>query len=257
MKPVIIIPSRLAATRLPNKPLLMIGDQPMIVHVWRRAVESGVGEVVVACGDKEIAEAITKAGGRAVMTDADLPSGSDRVWQALTRIDPQGKYDAVINVQGDMPTLNPGVIAQSLALLSDPVTDIGTLAAVITDEREKYDPAVVKVVFSAQCSVLGKENAQNTEHRTQNRGKALYFSRATIPSGDGPLYHHIGLYAFKRHALQKFIALPPSALERREKLEQLRALESGMIIGVAVVDTVPLGVDTPETLEKARKQLCH
>lgn len=226
----------MSATRLPGKPLIIIGSEPMIVHVWRRAVESGVGEVVVACGEEAIAEAISKAGGRAVMTDPNLPSGSDRIWQALQKLDPSGKHDVVINIQGDMPTLNPAIIKQALALLDKPGVDIGTLAAAIVDEGEKTDPAVVKVAIDGQ-------------------GRALYFSRSTVPSGDGPLYHHIGLYAYKRHALQKFVSLPPSVLEKREKLEQLRALEAGMRIDVAIVDTVPLGVDTPEILEKARKIL--
>jgi 3-deoxy-manno-octulosonate cytidylyltransferase (CMP-KDO synthetase) len=238
MNPIIIIPARLSATRLPGKPLADIGGKPMIVHVWQRAMESAIGEVVVACGDKEIADAVTKAGGKAVMTDPDLPSGSDRIWQALKQVDPKGKYNIVVNVQGDMPTLDPTIIKQALGLLTDPKVDIGTLAAVITDEREKTDPSVVKAVIS------------------QN-GQALYFSRASVPVGEGPLYHHIGLYAYKRPALQKFITLPPSALEKREKLEQLRALEAGQHIAVAVVDTVPLGVDTQETLERARKLLCR
>jgi 3-deoxy-manno-octulosonate cytidylyltransferase (CMP-KDO synthetase) len=238
VNPILLIPARMSATRLPGKPLAMIGGDPMIVHVWRRAVESGVGEVAVACGDQEIADAITKVGGRAVMTDPGLPSGSDRIWQALGTLDPQRKHDVIINLQGDMPTLNPAIMQSALALLNNPEVDIGTLAAVIVDENEKKDPAVVKVTIDGQ-------------------GRALSFSRATVPSGDGLFYHHIGLYAYKRHALQKFVSLPPSVLEKREKLEQLRALEAGMRIDVAIVETVPLGVDTPETLEKARNLLCH
>lgn len=233
----------------------MIGKEPMIVHVWRRVVESGVGEVVVACGDKEIADVISRAGGRAVMTDPDLPSGSDRIWQALNIIDPKGKHDVIVNVQGDMPTLDPAIIKRALAVLDNPDIDIGTLAAAIAEEREKNDPAVVKVVIS-DWRIADSKKTLSANRYPLTAGKALYFSRATVPSGDGPLYHHIGLYAYKRSALEKFVALPPSALEKREKLEQLRALEAGMRIEVAIVDTVPLGVDTPETLEKARKLLC-
>jgi len=232
MKPIILIPARMASTRLPDKPLALIAGVPMIVHVWQRAMQAGCGEVVVACDGKAIADAITVAGGRAVITDPDLPSGSDRIFQALLRLDNGKNYDAVINVQGDMPTLDPALIRQALTLLDNPATDIATLAAPIRVEREKFDPAVVKVVISA--------------------GRALYFSRATIPYGDGPLYHHIGLYAYRRAALEKFVGLPTSPLEKREKLEQLRALEAGMRIDVAIVDTVPLGVDTQETLEIAR-----
>ncbi|NBX03773.1 MAG: 3-deoxy-manno-octulosonate cytidylyltransferase [Alphaproteobacteria bacterium] len=234
MKPIIILPARLASTRLPNKPLALIGGEPMIVQVWKRAVAAGVGDVAVACDGQEIFDAVTKAGGRAVLTDADLPSGSDRIFQALQTIDPDKKYDVVINVQGDMPTLDSRIVARAAQLLEDPAVDIGTLAAVIKDDAEKTDPAVVKIAISAG-------------------GKALYFSRATIPAGDGPLYHHIGIYAYRRAALETFVSLPPSPLEQREKLEQLRALEAGMTIHVSVVDAVPLGVDTPETLEKARK----
>lgn len=249
MNPIILIPSRLAATRLPNKPLLMIGSEPMIMHVWRRAVESGAGEVVVACGDQAIFEVIAKAGGKAVMTDPDLPSGSDRIWQALQKIDLQKKYDVIVNVQGDMPALDPEIIKQALAVLHNPEVDIATLAALIRDDSEKLDPSVVKAVVSHESIADSKPTTNDYRLAT---GRALYFSRATIPSGDGPLYHHIGLYAYRRPALEKFVSLPPSTLEKREKLEQLRALEAGMRIDVAIVDTVPLGVDTLETLEKVR-----
>lgn len=233
MNPVILIPARLASTRLPNKPLATIGDAPMIVQVLRRAVASRVGDVVVACDSDSIKQEIEKAGGRAVLTDPNLPSGSDRIYQALQTIDPDSRYDTVINVQGDMPTLDPAIILQAANLLTDPQVDIATLAAVIRDEQEKHDPAVVKIALAGK--------------------RALYFSRSLIPHGEGPHYHHIGIYAYRRKALERFVSLPPSALEQREKLEQLRALEAGMRIDVAVVDTVPLGVDTPETLEKARK----
>ena len=236
MNPVILIPARMASTRLPDKPLALIAGLPMIVQVWKRAVAAKAGEVVVACDGEAIAEVIRRAGGQAVITDPNLPSGSDRIHQALQTLDPKKKYDAIVNVQGDMPTLDPSLIKKALALLENPDVDIGTLAAPITDEREKNDPAIVKVAIGGG-------------------GKALYFSRATIPTGQGPLYHHIGLYAYKRDSLEKFVSLPPSPLEKREKLEQLRALEAGMRIDIAIVDTAPLGVDTPETLEKARKTM--
>ncbi len=232
MNPIILIPARMASTRLPNKPLADIAGQPMILHVWRKAVQSGVGDVVVACDSNRIKEVIEQAGGKAVLTDADLPSGSDRIWAALKEININ--HDVVLNVQGDMPTLDPAIIKLAVALLKNKDVDIATLAAVIRDEQEINDPAVVKVAVAAT-------------------GKALYFSRATIPHGAGEHYHHIGIYAYRRAALEKFVTLPPSSLEKREKLEQLRALEAGMRIDVAVVDTVPLGVDTPETLDKARK----
>ncbi len=239
MNPIVLIPARMASTRLPDKPLALIAGKPMIVHVWQRAVDAGVGEVVVACDGEAIAEAITKAGGRAVLTDPDLPSGSDRIWQALGKVDGGKKHDVIINVQGDMPTLDPDVIRQVLSLLSDKEVDIATLAAPISDEHEKIDPAVVKPVIALSPDGV--------------RGRALYFSRQPVPYGEGTLYHHIGLYAYRRAALEKFVSLPPSLLEKREKLEQLRALEAGMRIGIAVVATVPPGVDTPETLNKARQ----
>lgn len=233
MNPLILIPARLASTRLPNKPLAVIGGAPMIVQVWKRAVASGIGDVVVACDSRAIADAVETAGGVAVMTDPNLPSGSDRIHAALGILDAKKKYDVVLNVQGDMPTLDPSIIIASVKLLENKAVDIGTLAAVITDEQEKNDPAVVKIALAGS--------------------RALYFSRALIPHGDGPHYHHIGIYAYRREALETFVNLAPSPLEMREKLEQLRALEAGMRIDVAVVDAVPLGVDTPEGLEKARK----
>lgn len=239
MRPIVLIPARMASTRLPNKPLALIGDAPMIVHMVRIAREAGVGEVAVACDGESIAKAVHSAGGRAIVTDPALPSGSDRIWQALEKIDPEKKHDVIVNLQGDMPTLDPALIKNVVALLSAPKSDIATLAAPIIDESEKHDPAVVKVAIAFDTG--------------KTHGRALYFSRSPIPSGDGPLYHHIGIYGYKREALQRFVNLSPSMLEQREKLEQLRALEAGMRIDVAVVDTVPLGVDTPETLEKARK----
>ncbi|MEE2996431.1 MAG: 3-deoxy-manno-octulosonate cytidylyltransferase [Pseudomonadota bacterium] len=238
--PVIVIPARLAATRFPDKPLADIDGDPMIVHVWRRAVEAGIAPVLVAAGDQEIADAVSDAGGDAVMTDVDLPSGSDRVHQALERYDPNRQYDAVINVQGDLPTIDPKMIASVLDPFEEPDVDITTMAVEIVEDRERNDPNVVKVVIT-----LTDENARI--------GRALYFSRSTVPSApDGPHYHHIGLYGFRRDALDRFVVLQPGRLETQERLEQLRALEAGMRIDVALVDTVPLGVDTPEDLDRAR-----
>jgi len=236
----ILIPARMASTRLPGKPLADIAGEPMIVHVWRRALEANVGPVWVATDSSEIAAAVEKAGGRAAITRNDHASGTDRIHEALREADPAGRADIVVNVQGDLPTLNPADLVAAAALLSDRSVDIATLAAEIVKAHERSDPNVVKVVGTP----VGP-----------NRLRALYFTRATAPSGEGPLYHHIGLYAFRRATLERFVALPPSPLERRERLEQLRALESGMRIDVAIVASVPLGVDTPADLEKARAVL--
>lgn len=238
LNPVVVIPARMASTRLPGKPLLEIGDAPMIVQVWRRAMEADVGPVVVACAEKEIYDAVCDAGGQAVLTDPDHPSGSDRAYEALGLIDPDGRFDAIVNIQGDLPTIEAAVVAQVLRPLAEPQVDIATLVCEITDEEEKSNPNVVKAVISMAAGA--------------DIGRALYFSRQQVPSGDGPLYHHIGLYAFRRDALKRFVALPPGQLERRERLEQLRALEAGMRIDAALVDTAPLGVDTPADLERAR-----
>lgn len=235
--PLVLIPARLAATRLPNKPLADIGGEPMIVHVWRRAMEAGIGPVAIATDAEPIAEAVDRAGGKAVMTSADHVSGSDRIFEAVEKLDPEGRHDVVVNVQGDLPTIDPAAIAASVAPLSDSAVDIATLVAVIAREEERTNPNVVKMV--------GTEIAPG-------RFRALYFTRATAPFGEGPLYHHIGLYAYRRMALQRFVGLAPSPLERRERLEQLRAVEAGMRIDAVVVSDVPLGVDTPEDLERAR-----
>ena len=243
MNPIILIPARMASTRLPNKPLADIHGQPMIVHVMRRALESNLGRVVVACAEEEIKIAVEKAGGEAVMTHPDLPSGSDRILAALKIIDPTRQFDAVINVQGDLPTLDPALIKTAFDLLQDMTVSVGTLGAIITKEAEKTNPNVVKAITEIDFS------------KDQKSGRALYFTRATAPSGEGPLLHHIGLYAYKRLALERFVASPPSILEKREKLEQLRALALGQQINIAVVDTVPLGVDTIEDLEVARRML--
>jgi 3-deoxy-manno-octulosonate cytidylyltransferase (CMP-KDO synthetase) len=236
----ILIPARLHSARLPGKPLADIAGQPMIVQVLRRAEEANIGPVVVATDDESIATAVEKAGGRALMTQADHPSGSDRIFEALGLADPDGRAKIVVNVQGDLPTLNPADLAAALGPLKDPAVDIATLAAEIKKPEERTNPNVVKVIGSPL---------------TPTRLRALYFTRATAPSGEGPLYHHIGLYAYRRSALERFVSLPPSPLEQRERLEQLRALEAGMRIDVTIVDSVPLGVDTPEDLETARKLL--
>jgi len=239
--PVVVIPARLAATRLPDKPLADIHGEPMIVHVWRRAMEAEIGPVIVAAAEQVVADAVHAAGGTAVLTDPDLPSGSDRIHRALEEADPQGRHDAVINLQGDLPTIDPASVRASLAPLADGAVDIATLAAVITRDEERDNPNVVKAVVGLAAG--------------QTIGRALYFTRTTAPWGEGPLYHHIGLYAYRRAALARFVTLPPGILERREKLEQLRALEAGMRIDVALVDTVPLGVDTPADLDRAREML--
>ncbi len=236
MSAIIIIPARMASTRLPGKPLADIAGYPMIVQVAKRAQEADCGPVVVAAAESQIVDAAHAHGIEAVLTDPDLPSGSDRIWQALRETDPDGKYDTIINVQGDLPTLDPADVRAALKPMENPAVDIATLATEITVEAERTNPNVVKAV------------------RAQD-GRALYFTRATAPYGEGPLYHHIGLYTYRRAALEKFVSLPPSPLELREKLEQLRALEAGMRIDIALVSSVPLGVDTPEELERARKVL--
>ncbi len=238
----ILIPARMTSSRLPGKPLADIGGKPMIVHVLQRAQEAKLGHAVVATDTEAIAAAVEKAGGQAVLTRADHPSGSDRIFEALGRVDPEGRAKVIVNVQGDLPTLAPSDITAAADLLADRSVSIGTIAAEITKAEERTATSVVKVVGSPLAP---------------RRLRALYFTRATAPWGEGPLYHHIGLYAYRREALARFVGLPPSPLERREKLEQLRALEAGMRIDVAIVDSVPLGVDTPDDLEAARKLLAH
>jgi len=236
----VLIPARMASTRLPGKPLADIAGAPMIVRVLRRAEAAAVGPVAVATDSPEIERAVQKAGGRAVMTRADHASGSDRIFEALGKVDPGRRAAIIVNVQGDLPTLEPSNVATALALLADGAVDIATLAAEITYAEERDDPSVVKVVGTP----VGP-----------SRLRALYFTRSRAPYCDGPLYHHIGLYAFRRAALERFVKLPPSPLEKQEKLEQLRALEAGMRIDVAIVDAAPLGVDTPEDLARARAML--
>ena len=236
-----MIPARMQATRLPGKPMLNIAGEPMIVHVWRRAMAAERGRVVIATDTEEIVDAVREAGGEAIMTRHDHASGSDRVFEALSRVDPDENADLIVNLQGDLPTLEPHLIQACLAPLAKKGPDIVTLACQIVEEEECTNPNVVKVV--------GTPLAQ------QDQLRALYFTRTSAPFGDGPLYHHIGIYAYRRRALERFVALRPSPLEERERLEQLRALEAGMRIDVAIVDTVPLGVDTPADLERARRLL--
>jgi 3-deoxy-manno-octulosonate cytidylyltransferase (CMP-KDO synthetase) len=239
MKPIVLIPARMASTRLPGKPLADIAGVPMIVRVWQQAMAAAIGPVVVAAAEREIVAAVEAAGGKAVLTDPDLPSGSDRIFQALQRVDPAGDHDVIVNLQGDLPGLDPAYVTVVAAAL--PGSDMATLAAQIDDPADRDNPNVPKPVIAWEAD--------------GRRGRALYFTRATAPYGDGPLFFHVGIYAYTRAALARFVALPPSPLEKREKLEQLRALEAGFTIAVARVDSVPLSVDTPADLEKARRLL--
>jgi len=239
MNPIILIPARMASSRLPGKPLANVAGRPMIVRVWEQAVAANLGPVVVAAAEPQIVETVEEAGGTAVLTDPALASGSDRIFAALQQLDPEARHDVVINLQGDLPVLAPEDIRAVAAAVAG--SDIATLVAEITDPAERDNPSVVKAVVAWEANV--------------KKGRALYFTRAAAPSGDGPLFHHVGIYAFTRAALARFVALPPSALEVREKLEQLRALEAGMRIAVARVDRVPLSVDTPSDLERANRLL--
>ena len=240
MNPIVVIPARLGSTRLPNKPLADIGGRPMIVWVVERALEAGLGPVAVAVDSAEISAALNGSGAKVVLTRPDHASGSDRIFEAIERLDPDRRYDVVVNLQGDFPTVSPRVIGAALGPLKDADVAIGTLAGEIVLDPERGNPNVVKVVGSPVAP---------------GRLRALYFTRATAPWGDGPLYHHSGIYAYRRSALERFVALPPSALETRERLEQLRALEAGMRIDVTLVDEVPFGVDTPEDLARARAEI--
>jgi 3-deoxy-manno-octulosonate cytidylyltransferase (CMP-KDO synthetase) len=242
MSILVLIPARMASTRLPGKPLADIAGLPMIVHVAKRAAEGRLGRVVVATDTKAVVEAVQAHGFEAVLTRADHPSGSDRIFEAAEAVDPAGKADIVVNLQGDLPTLEPDAVRAVLAPLENAAVDISTIAAEIVRAEEKINPSVVKLVGSPL---------------SPTRLRALYFTRATAPSGEGPLYHHIGIYAYRRSALARFVGLPPSPLETRERLEQLRALEAGMRIDAEIVKTVPLGVDTPEDLERARRILSN
>ncbi|MFC7396687.1 3-deoxy-manno-octulosonate cytidylyltransferase [Chelatococcus sp. GCM10030263] len=237
MNPIVVIPARRAASRLPGKPLADIAGEPMIVHVWRRAMEADVGRVLVATDDAEIMEAVRAVGGEAVMTRDDHPSGSDRVFEAMSLLDPDSHHDVIVNIQGDLPTVTRATIRDAMMPLADAEVAIGTPVVAITRDEEKTAPSVVKMVGAPLAP---------------RRFRALYFTRATAPWGEGPLYHHVGLYVWRRQALARFVGLPPSPLEQRERLEQLRAIEDGMRIDAVEVDAVPLGVDTPDDLERAR-----
>lgn len=241
MNPIVIVPARMASTRLPGKPLADIHGRAMIVHVLDRATEAHCGPVVCAAAETEIVDVVTAAGYQAVLTDPDHPSGSDRIFEALNTIDPDGRHDVIVNLQGDLPTLDPALVSTVVDLVESADVDIGTLVSKITDAEERTNPNVVKCVAALD--------------EAHPAARALYFTRATAPHGDGPLWHHIGIYAYRRDALSRFVALPPGLLEQREKLEQLRALEAGMRIDAARVDTVPLGVDTPADLDRARALL--
>jgi 3-deoxy-manno-octulosonate cytidylyltransferase (CMP-KDO synthetase) len=235
----VVIPARMQASRLPGKPLAEIAGEPLIVHVWRRAMAAETGRVVVATDTEEIVAAVRKAGGEAVLTRADHASGSDRVFEAVNHVDPEGDFEIILNLQGDLPAMEPAIVRDCLAPLQDKGPQIATIAAVITAAENRTDPNVVKVV--------------GTPTEVPRRLRALYFTRATAPAGDGPLYHHFGMYAYRRSALERFVSLRPSTLEKREQLEQLRALEDGMRIDVTLVDSVPVEVNTPEDLERARR----
>lgn len=234
----VVIPARRASTRLPDKPLADIGGRPMIVRVLEQGLAAAIGPVVVACDHPDIRDAVTAAGGRAVLTDPDLPSGSDRVFAAVREIDPDGAHDVVLNLQGDVPLIDPQAVRAAFAPLADPAVDIGTIATEIVTEAGRTDPGMVKTVGTP----VG-----------DNRLRALYFTRATAPSGPGPLYQHIGLYAYRRAALERFVSLPPSPLELRESLEQLRALEAGLRIDVSLVASRPMDVNTQEDLDAVRR----
>ena len=240
MNPIIAIPARLAATRLPDKPLADINGTPLILHVWRRAVAAKVARVIVACGDEAIAAVVRKAGGEAVLTDPALPSGSDRVAAAVNIVDPARAHDVVVNLQGDVPDPSEAELRAVLAPLADPAVDMATVVSPMGAEA-RNDPNSVKAVLSIRPG--------------ERIGRALYFSRAVVPSGEGPLYHHFGLYAFRRAALDRFVKLEPSPLELREKLEQLRALEAGMRIDAALIDRVLYEINTPEDLARDCKRL--
>jgi 3-deoxy-manno-octulosonate cytidylyltransferase (CMP-KDO synthetase) len=243
MNPIVLIPARLASTRLPEKPLADIAGVPMIVRVWRQATAAGVGPVVVAAAEPEIATVIEQAGGTAVLTDPALPSGSDRIFAALQTFDQDARHDLIVNLQGDLPAIDPQAIRDVAELLAAGEADIATLAAEIDDPADFDNPSVVKPVIAWDAS--------------GRHGRALYFTRARAPYGDSAFFHHVGIYAYRREALARFVRLPPSPLELREKLEQLRALEAGMTIVVARIDRVPLSVDTPADLERARAALAR
>ncbi|WP_332065357.1 3-deoxy-manno-octulosonate cytidylyltransferase [Bartonella sp. CB189] len=240
IEPIIFIPARIGSTRLPQKALAEIAGKPMIIHVAEQAKKAELGRTIVATDHDDIAKVVTDYKHECIITSHDHKSGSDRIYEALTNIDPEQRYNVILNIQGDLPTITPNEIISSLRPLENNLTDIATLGANIIDEDEKIDPNTVKIIGTPL---------------SQSRLCALYFTRATAPYGDGPLYHHIGIYAYRRKALEQFVTLQPSTLEQREKLEQLRALENNMRIDVEIIDTIPLSVDTQRDLDKARKIL--
>jgi 3-deoxy-manno-octulosonate cytidylyltransferase (CMP-KDO synthetase) len=233
----VVIPARMASSRLPGKPLSDIDGQPMIVRVLEQARAADIGPIVVACDDTRIASAVEAAGGRAILTDPELASGSDRVHAAAAAADPEGAFEFILNLQGDVPMIEPEAIRAAFDPLQDQAVDIGTIATEIRNAAKRDDPGYVKTVGTPV---------------TPGRLRALYFTRATAPSGPGPLYQHIGIYAYRRAALARFVSMPPSYLEKRETLEQLRALEAGMRIDVSLIDSAPMDVNTPEDLEAVR-----
>ncbi|MBA9083033.1 3-deoxy-manno-octulosonate cytidylyltransferase (CMP-KDO synthetase) [Bartonella chomelii] len=239
-KPLILIPARMGSSRLPGKPLAEIAGKPMIIHVAEQAKKAALGRIIVATDHNTIAQAVTAYGHECIITRSDHQSGSDRIYEALTIIDPERHYNIIVNLQGDLPTITAHEIISALQPLENDLTDIATLGAKLIEEDEKTNPNVVKIIGTPL---------------SQNRLRALYFTRATAPYGNGPLYHHIGLYAYRREALERFVTLAPSTLEQREKLEQLRALENNMRIDIEIIDTIPLSVDTQSDLDKVRKIL--
>ncbi|PKU26194.1 3-deoxy-manno-octulosonate cytidylyltransferase [Telmatospirillum siberiense] len=241
LNPVVVIPARLQAANLPGKPLLDIHGDPLIVHVWRRAVAAAIGPVVVACAEREIQDAVIRAGGNAILTRPDHRSSSDRVFEAVEKFDPEGHFDTVVNLHGDLPAITPAAIRAALLPLDDPAVDVSTVITEITDDGFRHSPGIVK-------AVVGLAEGQRS-------GRAIYFSRAAVPAGEGPLFHHIGLYAFRRATLERFVALETGVLEQREGLEQLRAIENGMRLEAVLVANLAPGVDTPADLERLRKIL--
>jgi 3-deoxy-manno-octulosonate cytidylyltransferase (CMP-KDO synthetase) len=236
-QPIIIIPSRLASTRLERKPLALINGQPMVAQVLQRALEANLGPVMVACCGSEIADIVNQSGGTAILTDPDLPSGTDRVWAAVKNLPASSKPSIVVNLQGDLPNIHAKSLQAVLRPLEDPAVDIATIASIIKNPEELTNSNVVKIALAK---------------KSETRGQALYFSRNPIPFGADTYYHHIGVYAFRYQALEKYVSLPPSPLEKAEKLEQLRAMEAGMRIDVELVDTIPHTVDTVVDLENIR-----
>ena len=241
LNPIVLIPSRMGSTRLPNKPLADIAGFPMIVQVLRRALEADIGPVLVACGEKDIFDVVSDAGGDAVLTSPNHNSGSDRIYEALSKIDVERRFNVIVNLQGDLPTIDCTSMHAILEPLQAAACDISTLVAEIIREEEKDNPDVVKAAVALE--------------KGARIGRALYFSRCIIPAGHGPFFHHIGIYAYRRTALESFVKFSPGVLEVRERLEQIRALENGLRIDAALVDTLPLGVDTPADLARAREIL--